>query len=112
MVNRLLFTPIKIGSVEIKNRVVMAPMGILGLVNADGSLGPRALDYYMERAKGGVGLIVSNVHKVENNVEKLVESFPKVTRSSLAPLAELTESVHAFGCKIFVQLTEIGRAHV
>ena len=44
MVNRLLFSPIKIGSVEIKNRVVMAPMGILGLVNADGSLGPRALD--------------------------------------------------------------------
>ncbi|KJS21754.1 MAG: 2-enoate reductase [Clostridiaceae bacterium BRH_c20a] len=111
MVNRLLFTPIKIGSVEIKNRVVMAPMGILGLVNADGSLGPRALDYYMERAKGGVGLIVSNVHKVENNVEKLVESFPKVTRSSLAPLAELTESVHAFGCKIFVQLTA-GRGRV
>ncbi len=48
-----LFTPIRIGEVEIKNRVAMAPMGVLGLLNLDGSLGPRAIDYYLERARGG-----------------------------------------------------------
>ena len=48
-----LFEPIKIAKVEIKNRVAMAPMGILGLLNPDGSPGQRAIDYYIERARGG-----------------------------------------------------------
>ena len=45
-----LFEPVKIGKVEIKNRIAMAPMGVGGLMNPDGSPGPRALDYYCERA--------------------------------------------------------------
>ena len=52
-----LFESVKIGPVEIKNRVAMAPMGVVGLVNADGSLNARGIDYYIERARGGVGLI-------------------------------------------------------
>jgi hypothetical protein len=64
---RKLFEPVKIGKVEIKNRVVMAPMGIVGLVNPDGSLSARAIEYYIERARGGVGLIITAVHKVEND---------------------------------------------
>lgn len=106
-----LFLPGRIGNVEVKNRVIMAPMGVLGLTNADGTLGTRALDYYLERAKSGVGLIITSVHKVENDVETLVDSFPRISRSALGPLAELAEAVHAFGCKIFVQLTA-GRGRV
>jgi 2-enoate reductase len=41
--NRL-FESIKIGEIEIKNRIAMAPIGIGGLVNLDGSPGPRAID--------------------------------------------------------------------
>jgi 2-enoate reductase len=52
---RKILEPIKIGRVEIKNRVAMAPMGIVGLLNPDGSLGQRAIDYYVERARGGWG---------------------------------------------------------
>jgi len=101
---RKLFEPVKIGKVEIKNRVVMAPMGIVGLLNPDGSLSPRAIDYYIERARGGVGLIITAVHKVENDLETLAGSA-LVSRASLAPFTELAEAVHALGTKIFVQLT-------
>jgi 2-enoate reductase len=102
---RRLFEPIKIGKVEIKNRIAMAPMGIGGLLNLDGSPGPRALDYYLERARGGVGLIITSVFKVENEVEPFRGVMQLVSRQALAPFAELAEAVHSLGTKIFVQLT-------
>ena len=102
--NRL-FESIKIGEVEIKNRIAMAPMGIGGLVNLDGSPGPRAIDYYVERARGGVGLIITSFFKVENEVESFQVVLPFVSRHALGPFAELAEAVHSLGTKIFVQLT-------
>jgi 2-enoate reductase len=102
--NRL-FESIKIGEVEIKNRIAMAPMGIGGLVNLDGSPGPRAIDYYLERAKGGVGLIITSFFKVENEVESFQTVLPFVSRHALGPFTELAEAVHSLGTKIFVQLT-------
>jgi len=100
-----LLEPISIGKVEIKNRVAMAPMGVVGLLNPDGSLGPRAIDYYIERARGGVGLIITSLFKVENELDHF-EGIPIVISSnSLAPFAELSEAVHSLGAKIFVQLT-------
>lgn len=56
-----LFEPVKLGQVTLKNRIAMAPMGIVGLTNADGSLTQRAIDYYVERARGGVGLIITSL---------------------------------------------------
>jgi len=100
-----LFEPVRIGRVEIKNRLAMAPMGILGLLNPDGSPGQRVIDYYLERARGGVGLIITSVFKVENEVETLLGGFPLFSPAALTAFAELAEAVHAFGTKIFVQLT-------
>jgi len=97
--------PIKIGKVEIKNRVAMAPMGIVGLLNPDGSPGQRAIDYYIERARGGVGLIISSVFKVENDIEKVGAGVFLVSPEAMSPFAELAEAVHALGARIFVQLT-------
>jgi len=97
--------PVKIGSVEIKNRVAMAPMGIVGLLNPDGSPGQRAVDYYIERARGGVGLIISSVFKVENEIENLKPGVFLVSPEAMSPFAELSEAVHALGSRIFVQLT-------
>ena len=48
-----LFTPVTIGSVTIKNRFAMAPMGPLGLADAQGGFNQRGIDYYTERDKGG-----------------------------------------------------------
>ena len=60
-----IFQPIRIGRVEIKNRIAMAPMANLGLITIDGCLTPRAINYYIERAKGGVGLIITGAVNVK-----------------------------------------------
>ena len=102
---RKIFTPLDIGTVRIKNRVAMAPMATFGILNPDGTLNQRVLDYFIERAKGGVGLIISTCFKVENEIEPIVPSFPLLSGTSLAPLAELAETLHSLGAKLFVQLT-------
>ena len=56
-----LFSPVKVGSVTLKNRFAMAPMGPLGLADANGGWNQRGIDYYTERAKGGTGLIITGV---------------------------------------------------
>lgn len=53
---KMLFAPIKIGTMELKNRIVMAPMG-MNYAELDGSISEREINYYAARAKGGVGLI-------------------------------------------------------
>jgi 2-enoate reductase len=100
-----LLEPLKIGKVEIKNRIAMAPMGIAGLLNSNLAPGPRVLDYYLERARGGVGLIITGLFKVENEVEHFQGVFTLMSSHALAPLTELAEAVHSLGTKIFVQLT-------
>ncbi|MDR3551942.1 MAG: FAD-dependent oxidoreductase [Clostridia bacterium] len=104
-----LFEPITIGKVEIKNRVAMAPMGALGLVSPDGCFTNRAVDYYVERAKGGTGLIITSIVKAENEIEQLkMPSFPCTTINPvhfIQTATELTERVHAYGAKIFIQLS-------
>ena len=54
-----LFEPIRIGKLELKNRIVMAPINS-HLGTELGTVSQRLIDYYVERAKGGVGLIVSD----------------------------------------------------
>lgn len=104
-----LFSPIKIGSITIKNRFVMAPMGPLGLADANGGWNQRGIDYYVERAKGGTGLIITGVTFFDQVVEKQDPStvpnplykpvnFVKTSR-------EMTERIHAYGSKIFLQLS-------
>ncbi len=104
-----LFEPVTIGNVEIKNRIAMAPMAILGLVTTEGGFSKRAADYYIERAKGGCGLIITGAVKVENEIEKLLmPSFPCLTLNPLhfiQSTSEMIEHVHAHGSKIFIQLT-------
>lgn len=104
-----LFSSVKIGNVTIKNRFAMAPMGPLGLADANGGWNQRGIDYYTERAKGGTGLIITGVTFFDQVVEKQDPStvpnplykpvnFVKTSR-------EMTERVHAYGSKIFLQLS-------
>ena len=101
----VLFTPQNIGPARLKNRIAMAPMGIEYMTNPDGSLNRRAIDYYLERARHGVGLIICSVFKVENRIEALEESSPMIADTSLNALGELCTAAHSFGTRIFIQLT-------
>lgn len=104
-----LFTPVKVGSITIKNRFAMAPMGPLGLADANGGWNQRGIDYYVERAKGGTGLIITGVTFFDQVVEKQDPST--VPNPLYKPVSfvktscEMTERVHAYGSKIFLQLS-------
>jgi 2-enoate reductase len=104
-----LFTGIKIGKVAVKNRLALAPMGAFGLVDVHGCFNQRAIDYYVERAKGGTGLLISSVTKVENTVDSLIDGFLPCTDIDPARFvltaSEMTERVHAYGTKMFLQLS-------
>ena len=104
-----LFTPVTIGSVTIKNRFAMAPMGPLGLADAQGGFNQRGIDYYTERAKGGTGLIITGVTFSDCKVE--TQSMPNCPNSTFNPVhfirtgREMTERVHAYGSKIFLMMS-------
>ena len=101
-----MFSPIRIANLEIKNRIAMAPMGTLGMVNPDGSLKPRVIDYYAERAKGGTGLIITGITKVERNIINMPRAnIPLMFFNDASSYGELGERIHVFGSKVFVQLT-------
>jgi 2-enoate reductase len=109
MGKKKLFTPIKINGVEVKNRIGMAPMGAFGLVDEYGCFDQRGVDYYTERAKGGTGLIISSVCKVENTVDAVINGLlPCIDTDPVRfvlTASELTERVHAYGAKMFLQLS-------
>lgn len=104
-----LFSPIKIGNITIKNRFAMAPMGPLGLADANGGWNQRGIDYYVERAKGGTGLIITGVTFFDQVVEK--QDPTTVPNPLYKPVnfvktsREMTERIHAYGSKIFLQLS-------
>jgi len=58
--SKKLFEPVCIGTMEIPNRIVMPPMGT-NMANPDGTVSERIRNYYAERAKGGVGLIIVEI---------------------------------------------------
>ena len=110
---RKLFEPITIGGVRIKNRIAMAPMGIVGLTTPEGHPTQRAIDYYIERANGGVGLIITSLFKVDNTIEVNRGRIEVISKESKTPLGELCDVVHSLGTKIFIQLTAgFGRVSV
>jgi 2-enoate reductase len=111
-----LFEAGKIGRIVIKNRIVMAPMGIPGFQEADGRLSQRAIDYYVARAQGGVGLIITAATSVSRELEgprdvPWADSIMADSDICVARFNELALAVHDYGAKVAVQLTPgMGRA--
>lgn len=110
-----LFTPFSIGKVQIPNRYYMAAMGTTTHNDEDGAYMPEAVEHYVRRAAGGVGLIITGANWVDNNIEQhSAGSFPCPTicpGKYIKAARELTDRVHPFGTKIFVQLTAgLGRS--
>ncbi|MDX2321898.1 MAG: FAD-dependent oxidoreductase [Moritella sp.] len=105
----VLFKPMNIGKLKLKNRYSMAPMGTLGCVDGDGAYNNRGIEYYLARARGGVGLIITGVQMVENELEQFpMPSLPCPTNNPTAYIRsakEMTERIHTYGTKIFAQLT-------
>ncbi|MBQ2963517.1 MAG: FAD-dependent oxidoreductase [Clostridia bacterium] len=107
-----LFSPVKIGSVEIKNRICMAPM-LMDFGQFDGCTTEQLMDYYEERAKGGTGLIVTEITRV-NDVTGGA-AFAQLGMShdyQIEGMAEFARRIHSHGSKLFVQLHHPGRQNM
>ncbi|MDI9370141.1 MAG: FAD-dependent oxidoreductase [Synergistota bacterium] len=104
-----LFRPMRIGTVELKNRISMAPMGLSGLVTSEGGFTPRGVEYFVERARNDVGLLITGCAKVEQLVEPFVmpsQPDPMYNPAHFIQTAiEMNERIHAYGSKIFLQMT-------
>jgi len=95
-----LFAPIKVGNVELRNRMVMLAIGT-GYPESDGTAGDRLVNFYVERARGGVGLIITPF--IPFDMASPV--IPGLYDDRFIPGArKLTDAVHIYGAKIAPQL--------
>ncbi len=103
---KYLFSPLKIGSVVVPNRIHFAAH--MTNFGEDQKISDRHVYYYRERAKGGCGLITTEeltVHPTDHAYDKLVDAFePEV----IPGFQRLTRRIHEYDTKIFAQLNHNG----
>lgn len=103
-----LFSPISLGSLTIKNRVVMAPMLVCyGL--SSGEVSARQLDYYEARARGGVGMIIVEAACIHQSGLGTLTQLRIDDPRYISGLEHLTETIKAHGVGVFIQLLHAGR---
>ena len=97
-----LFDKTYLGSMKLKNRIFMSPMGTTG--EADGAYNTDGIHYFVERAKGGAGLIITGANVVSTKYEPRpcteLSNFHHVERLNM-----LIEGCHHYGAKVCVQLS-------
>jgi 2-enoate reductase len=108
-----MFSPVRINRLTVKNRLVMAPMGNISMCDETGRPSEKMLQYFYERARGGVGLITTGLvpvsHGIDNSITELgqLSYFPRIDRSRTvyAGWRDLAQGCHSFGARVFIQLT-------
>jgi 2,4-dienoyl-CoA reductase (NADPH2) len=102
----MLFSPIRVGQMELKNRMVMPAMHYLN--SEEGMVTPHYIDFYVERAKGGVGLIVIGGCTIDETSG--ATNMLSIRDDRFMPrLAALAGALKAQGAKVAVQLFHAGR---
>lgn len=103
-----LFSPGKLGNVKIPNRLVFLPhYAALGE-----DFGQAQIDYYVERARGGTGLIIMGSHSVSKE-GKMCRGYEDASDERIIPMyRKLVDEVHKFGTRIFGQLTHGGHTTI
>ncbi|MBP2641570.1 MAG: NADH:flavin oxidoreductase/NADH oxidase [Firmicutes bacterium] len=102
-----LYSPGKIGRVEIRNRFIMTPMHLAYC--PEGEVSDRIIEFYRLRAQGGVGLIIVGavgIDPIRVNEHGMLQLYDDCF---IPGLRSLTEAVHEEGAKIFPQLFHAGR---
>jgi 2,4-dienoyl-CoA reductase-like NADH-dependent reductase (Old Yellow Enzyme family) len=101
-----LLSPIRIGNLEIKNRIMMAPMSVPGIATLDGCPSDYYINLLEHRAKCGVGLIVTGETVVDD--EQRMISLAFYSRRMVPGFARLAEAIKAHGTNIFLQIAHTG----
>lgn len=106
-----LFSPGKIGSLEIKNRTIMAPMSA-ALANPDGTISDPLIAYLKARADGGIGLIITEYAFVNEEGRSSDHQISVASDEVIPGLKRLTDAIHESGAKICLQLQHGGRRSI
>lgn len=102
-----LLTELQIGSMTLKNRTFMAPMS-LGYGNETGVPSLQQQAYWLERAKGDVGCIITDATSVDPNTPYLGNTLCFRSEESIQEYKKFTDQIHAYGTKIIPQITHPG----
>lgn len=105
---RRLFEPIKIGRMELKNRMVMAPM-VTQYTHPDGTVSDRLVEYYARRARGGVGLVIVEMAAVEKEGIAFSNQLRIDEEKYWRGLKILASRIQAEGAKAALQIHHAGR---
>jgi 2,4-dienoyl-CoA reductase-like NADH-dependent reductase (Old Yellow Enzyme family)/thioredoxin reductase len=102
-----LSSPISIGTMWLKNRMVMAPM-VTGYCDEEQMPSEKLLRYYEERAKGGVGLITMELMTIDETHRYMHRSLSFGSDRYIDAHRRVTDTIHQHGCKIQPQLSHAG----
>jgi len=103
MVRPRLFSPGKMGPMQLRNRVVMAPM-VVQLASESGAVTQRTVDYYVRRAAGGAGLVIVEASYIAPEAKAFACQLG-IDRDGLVPgHFELVEAIHRHGAKVAIQI--------
>ena len=105
---RMLFAPLDIGTLQVKNRIGMAPM-TTGYGGEDGQMTSRMLEYYKARAQGGAGLITVESCYVQKRGKGFLGHLAIDDDRYVEGLSQLTETIHSAGARAVIQLIHCGR---
>jgi 2,4-dienoyl-CoA reductase-like NADH-dependent reductase (Old Yellow Enzyme family)/thioredoxin reductase len=104
-----LFSPINVGGVMLKNRIVMAPMAV-NYAHLNGEVSERQIAYYEARARGGAGLIIVEAACIDapagrEGFGQILIDHPRYLRG----LSQLADGIKSCGSRAFIQLFHAGR---
>lgn len=103
-----LFEPIQIGSMKLKNRLILSGINV-NYAAEDGKVTKRLKDFYVERAKGGVGMVQTGICYVDP-LGRFFTNMMGIHDDSVIPgLKELAQEVQSYGAAFVVQLCHVGR---
>ncbi len=103
-----LFEPIQIGSMTLKNRIILSGINV-NYAAEDGTVTKRLKDFYVERARGGAGMVQTGIAYVDP-LGRFFDQMMGIHNDSVIPgLKELADGVHAYGAAFVVQLCHVGR---
>ncbi|MFC1821451.1 FAD-dependent oxidoreductase [Thermodesulfobacteriota bacterium] len=99
----------RIGGMELKNRAIMAPMGI-DYATPDGFVTQRQIDYYAERAGGGAGMVIVEASSVQPSVGKSFYQICLDDDKYIPELSRLAEAIRAGDARPVIQIHHAGAA--
>ncbi|MEG6513540.1 NADH:flavin oxidoreductase [Desulforamulus ruminis] len=103
----LLFSPFQLGGKELKNRMVFPPT-TTSFATPKGEVTPKLVDYYRQRAAGGVGTVIMEPGVVNPRGKLTSQSMEIYTEESVTFLKEITGIFKTNGAAAFIQLAHSG----